>query len=92
MGRGETLACRRNGWLRRTAFCHLVAAGHRLRPADIRGDQSRHSFDLNAKTTVDALKIFETALRLTLREITDQGLRIVIVLQTRILFRSEEGA
>jgi hypothetical protein len=52
---------------------------------------SRHSFDLNARTTVDALKIFETALRSTLSQITDQGLRVLIVLQTPILLSSWEG-
>jgi peptidoglycan/LPS O-acetylase OafA/YrhL len=54
-------------------------------------NESRHSFDLNARTTVDALKIFETALRSTLRQITDQGLRVVIVLQTPILLSSWGG-
>jgi hypothetical protein len=44
-------------------------------------NESRHSFDLNARTTVDALKILETALRSTLRQITDQGVRVVVVLQ-----------
>jgi peptidoglycan/LPS O-acetylase OafA/YrhL len=53
--------------------------------------ESRHSFDLNARTTADALKVFEAALRSTLRLTTDRGLRVVIILQTPILLSSWEG-
>jgi peptidoglycan/LPS O-acetylase OafA/YrhL len=54
-------------------------------------NESRHSFDVNAVTTADALKVFETALRSTLRQITDQRLRVVIILQTPILLRGWGG-
>jgi peptidoglycan/LPS O-acetylase OafA/YrhL len=72
-----------------SAFWWGRATDFDLRKAGI--IESRHSFDVNARTTVDALKIFENALRSTLRQITDQGLRVVIVLQTPILLRGSEG-
>jgi peptidoglycan/LPS O-acetylase OafA/YrhL len=53
--------------------------------------ESRASFDLTARTTADALKVFETALRSSLRQMTDEGLRVVIVLQTPVLLSSWEG-
>jgi hypothetical protein len=53
--------------------------------------ESRHSFDMGAKTTEDSLKALETALRSTLREITRHGLRVAIVLQTPILLNSWGG-
>jgi peptidoglycan/LPS O-acetylase OafA/YrhL len=49
------------------------------------GIESRHSFDISATTTKDSLSVFEAAMRSTLRDITDHGLRAVIVLQTPIL-------
>jgi peptidoglycan/LPS O-acetylase OafA/YrhL len=53
--------------------------------------ESRASFDVSARTTAGALEIFESALRSTLRQITDQGLRAVVVLQTPVLLRGREG-
>jgi peptidoglycan/LPS O-acetylase OafA/YrhL len=53
--------------------------------------EPRASFDLSARTTADALKVFETALRSSLRQMTGQGLRVVIVLQTPVLLSSWEG-
>jgi peptidoglycan/LPS O-acetylase OafA/YrhL len=53
--------------------------------------EPRHSFDINARTTEDSLKVLETAMRSTLREITDHGLRAVIVLQTPILLSTWGG-
>jgi len=54
-------------------------------------NEARASFDLNARTTGDALKTFESALRSTLRRITDRGLRVVIVLQTPVLMATWDG-
>jgi peptidoglycan/LPS O-acetylase OafA/YrhL len=53
--------------------------------------ESRHSFDVNARTTVDVLKVFESALRSTLHLTTDQELRVVIILQTPILLSGWGG-
>src|SRR6202000_1874141 len=54
-------------------------------------NETRASFDVNARTMADSLKVFEVALRSTLRQITDQGLRIVIVLETPVLLGGWEG-
>ena len=47
--------------------------------------EPRHTFDINARTTKESLSILEAAMRSTLRDITDHGLRAVVVLQTPIL-------
>lgn len=93
-----------NGWVeKRLPLAGLTGASGVLLSAvwwpratdfDLRklGDNESHaSFDLNARTTVDSLKIFETALRSTLRQITDRGLRVVIVLQTPVLLSGWDG-
>lgn len=50
--------------------------------------ERKHSFDVNARTTAASLAALERGLRSALRSLTDQGLRVVIVLQTPILISS----
>jgi hypothetical protein len=64
-----------NWWLRGTDFD--------LRRLD--RPEPRMSFDLSATTTEASLSALESGMRSTLRDITGQGLRAVIVLQTPML-------